>query len=30
MKMFLSADINGDKVVNVQDAGAIARGTVLF
>lgn len=30
MKMFLSADINGDKVVNVQDASAIARGTVLF
>ena len=30
MKMFLSADINGDKVVNVQDASAVAKGTVLF
>lgn len=30
MKMFLSADINGDKQVNALDASAIARGTVLF
>lgn len=30
MKMFLSADINGDKQVNSLDASAIARGTVLF
>lgn len=30
MKMFLSADINGDKVVNVQDASAVAKVTVLF
>lgn len=30
MKMFLSADINGDKKVNALDASAIARGTVLF
>lgn len=30
MKMFLSADINGDMQVNVLDASAIARGTVLF
>lgn len=30
MKVFLSADINGDKQVNALDASAIARGTVLF
>lgn len=30
MKMFLSADVNGDKQVNALDASAIARGTVLF